>query len=368
MSGVFVIGWLLLAAFFLATVAVTILRYREPSKIADPLPPPPCSIVLPIKGATNYLESNLLALAKLEPFKGEILLAVAREADLAAQIARSVMAKYPGRMNLMVGEATEFTNPKLRNVAKAYQAAKEDIVLFLDDSVELSPGLFSELLLALQPGIVAVTAAPRGDDAENFFAEIEAASCNGYLFRIQMFLEIFGLAAAFGNAFAFRKQDLETAGGFDCLKKGPCEDSAISSALREQGRRITLLRSGINRRIGRRSWSDIYLRHLRWANCTKVHDPVVFVAEPLVGGVCFNLLGAYALSVLLGVSTAEALLFSMVIWYGSEALLHLACGWQIKLSSPFAWIARDFLQPVFMVCARFTHTVEWRGETIKMRR
>lgn len=366
MSELLVGGWLLLAGFFLATVAVAMLRYRRPRAVADR--PPPCSVVLPARGASNYLEENLLALARLEPFEGEILLAVASGQDVAAAPAAAVAAKYPAKMTLMVGEAAGFKNPKLRNVAKAYRAAKEDIVLFLDDSVELTAALLCELLLSLRPGIVAVTAAPRGEDAENFFAEIEAASCNGYLFRIQMFLELFGLAAAFGNAFAFRKRDLEAAGGFGRLAEGPCEDSAIAAALRGQGGRIRLLRSGIRRRIGRRSWRDIYQRHLRWANCTRVHDPIVSVVEPLIGGLFFNLLGAYALSVLLGIPAWGALFLSMMLWYGAEALLHLVCGWRMKPLTPLAWVARDVLQPVFMVAARFNHKVAWRGETLEMRR
>ncbi len=182
-----------------------------------------------------------------------------------------------------------------------------------------------------------------------------------------MFLELFGLAAAFGNAFAFRKSDLESVGGFARLQQGPCEDSAIATALRKTGKRLVLLRSGIKRRIGSRTWSGIYLRHLRWANCTKVHDPVVFFVEPLFGGLVFNLLGAYVLSRVISISSFSALLLCMALWYGAEAILHLACGWRLCLRSPLAWIARDLLQPVFMVCARFKNRVAWRGEVIEMR-
>ncbi len=82
----------------------------------------------------------------------------------------------------MVGETAGYANPKLRNVAKAYRASVHDIILFLDDSVELDSALFAELLRSLEPGVVAVTAAPRGDDAENFFAEIEAATATGIYF------------------------------------------------------------------------------------------------------------------------------------------------------------------------------------------
>lgn len=357
--------WLSMAAFYLATVLVTLLRYRKPRTVTAA--PPPCSVVLPVKGLSEFLESNLRALAGLKPFRGEVLIAVAHEDDPAVPVIRRIVADNP-HMKLLIGEDASFVNPKLRNVAKAYHAAREEIILFLDDSVALHSDLYSELLHGLQPGVAAVTAAPRGEDVRNFFAAIEAASCNGYLFRIQMLLEMFGLAAAFGNAFAFRKRDLESAGGLKRLQDGPCEDSAIATALRATGGRLTLLPSGVRRRIGWRSWSDIYLRHLRWANCTKVHDPLVFVIEPLLGGVFFNLVGAYAVSGALSISAAAALLLCMAGWYGAEALLHLRCGWPLSARSPFAWIARDLLQPIFMLCARFVRRVAWRGEIVEMRR
>jgi ceramide glucosyltransferase len=329
---------------------------------------PSCSIILPVKGVSEFLESNLLALVRLEPFRGEILLAVASEDDPACAVIRRALADAGNHARLMVGEDTDYSNPKLRNASKAYRAAREDIILFLDDSVALDSGLFAELVQGLKPGVVAVTAAPRGEDAVNFFSAVEAATCNGYLFRIQMFLEVFGLAAAFGNAFAFRKSDLEAVGGFKRLQEGPCEDSAIATALRETGKRLTLLRSGVRRRIGRRSWRDIYLRHLRWASCTKVHDPAVFFIEPLIGGLVFNVLGAYVISQLLVIPAANGLLICAAVWYGTELLLHLVCGWPLQLLSLPAWIARDLLQPVFMVAARLTNRVQWRGKAIEMKR
>lgn len=366
MDFILLLLWLSLAAFLIATALVTMIRYRPSAAAGDEVPP--CSIVLPIKGVSEFLESNLRALVRLAPFRGEILLAVASEDDPACAVIRRVLADGGNDAKLLIGEDADYANPKLRNVSKAYRAAREDIVVFLDDSAALEGDLFAELVNELKPGVVAVTAAPRGEDARSFFSAIEAATCNGYLFRIQMFLEMFGLAAAFGNAFAFRKADLEAVGGFRRLQEGPCEDSAIATALRETGKRLTLLRSGVRRRIGRRSWRDIYRRHLRWASCTKVHDPVVFFVEPLIGGFVFNLLGAYVLSQLLVIPAANALLMSAALWYGTEVLLHLVCGWPLHFLSLPAWIARDVLQPVFMIGARLTTHVQWRGIFVAMDR
>lgn len=363
MNEFLIIAWMLLAAFFLASAAVTMLRYREPRPPAGQ--PPPCSIVMPIRGVHQHLAANLLALARLAPFHGEILLAVAHRDDPAVAVIEPIVARHPDTMRLLVGEAPEIKNPKVANLAKAYREARSDTLLFLDDTVEIDGAIYGELVAALKPGIAMVTAAPVARDAENFPARVEAASCNGYLFRLEMLFELFGIAAAFGHAVLFRKADLEAVGGIGRLDDGPCDDNALSGAL-DAGGRLRLLPISITRRIGRRTWTETYFRHLRWKNCSKAHEPVGYVLEPLTGGLCFNLLGAYALSRMLGMSPVGGLGLSMAIWYGTEGLIHLVAGWRFGIGDIFAWIVRDLIQPILTVAAVFVNRVEWRGGMVDL--
>src|ERR1700674_1863770 len=318
MNEFLIIAWMLFAAFFLASAAVTMLRYREPRPPGDE--PPPCSIVMPIRGVHQHLATNLMALAKLTPFRGEILLAVARPDDPAVAVIEPIIARYPGKVRLLVGEALEIKNPKVANLAKAYAEARYDTLLFLDDTVEIDGAICGELVSALKPGIAMVTVAPVARDAENFPARIEAASCNGYLFRLEMLFELFGMAAVFSHVVLFRKADLVAAGGIRRLDEGPCDDNALSNALGSRGR-LRLLPISITRRIGWRTWTETYFRPLRWKNCSRAHEPVGFLLEPLTGGLCFNLLGAYALSRMLAMSPVGGLGLSMAIWYGSAGLI-----------------------------------------------
>jgi ceramide glucosyltransferase len=355
--------WMAMVAFYLVTVAVTIRRYgRMP---AGPLPPA-CSIIVPVKGHSPYLAANGAALLALEPRPAEILLAIADDGDAAQPVLAALAARDPARVKLLVGEEAAFRNPKLRNAAKAYRAARADIILFLDDSVALDSRLYRALLGALRPGIAAATAAPIGRDAEGLAAEIEAATCNGYLFRIETFLGLFAGSAAFGNALAFRKRDLDAEGGLAALTDGPCEDNAASKALRRRGR-LVLVPLAAGRRIGRRSWGDIWRRHLRWTNCGKCHDPELFLIEPLAGGLCFAVIGAFAIERLLPVAWLGGLGIAMALWYGAEALLTLACRWPMRWRTPLAWVLRDLLQPGVTVAALFINRVRWRDEVIDMR-
>jgi ceramide glucosyltransferase len=357
-----VIGWLAALAFLLASAAAAL--FRRPRGAAAP-PALPASIIVPMKGASPFLASNLEALAEL-PFAGEIILAIADSGDPAHAIAAPVAAAHPGRVRLMAGEDAAFANPKLRNVAKAYRAASHDTIVFLDDTVRPEAALLADLLARLAAGARAATAPPLAVEAKNFAAELEAATCNGYLLRIEALLDLAGLAAGFGNAFAFRKSDLEAVGGFARLAEGPCEDNALSRALRGRGGRIVLARRNAIRPIGARAWREVALRHLRWKNCTKCHDPAAFLAEIAIGGLVFLLLGAAALADLLGTGWWAGLGASAAIWYGTELLLHLASSWPLAWRSPFAWVLRDLAHPALTVVAALTRAIEWRGTRIEM--
>jgi ceramide glucosyltransferase len=357
-----VIGWLAALAFLIASASAALLR--RPRGAAEP-PSRPVSIIVPMKGASPFLARNLEALAALR-FPGEIILAVADADDPARAVAAPLVAAGAGRVILMAGEDAAFENPKLRNVAKAYRAASHDTIVFLDDTVRPDAALLSELVARLAAGARAATAAPLGVEARGFAAELEAATCNGYLLRVEALLDLAGLAAGFGNAFAFRKSDLEAAGGFARLAEGPCEDNALSRALRGRGGRIALARRNAIRPIGARAWRETALRHLRWKNCTKCHDPAAFLLELAIGGLAFLLLGAAALAELLGAGWWAGLGASAALWYGAELLLHAACGWPLGWRSPLAWVLRDLAQPALTVAAGFTRAIEWRGTRIEM--
>lgn len=361
MSGA-AIAWLASLAFLLASAAAALMRRprREPAPAASPV-----TIIVPMKGAPPSVARNIAALAAM-PFAGEIILAVADAGDPAYAVAAAAAAAYPGRVRLLVGEDAAYANPKLRNVAKAYRAAGHDTIVFFDDTVRPDAALLADLLARLAAGARAATAPPLGVEAQTLAAELEAATCNGYLLRIESLLDLAGLAAGFGNAFAFRKSDLEAAGGFPRLAEGPCEDNALSRALRERGGRIALARRNAIRPIGARAWREVGLRHLRWKNCTKCHDPAAFLVEILIGGLVFQILGAVALVDLIGIGWWAGLGASAAIWYGSELLLHLASGWPLTWRSPVAWVLRDLAQPAFTIAAAFTRAVEWRGTRIEM--
>ena len=355
------LAWFAALAFFLASLAAAL--RRRPRAVPDG-PAPPVTIVVPVKGASPELARNLAALAAL-PLEGEIIVAMADAGDPAHAIAARAAAAHPGRVRVMAGEDAAFANPKLRNLAKAYRAARHGMIVFLDDTVRPDAGLLGELLACLGRGAVAATAPPLGVEARNLAAEIEAATCNGYLLRIEALLDLAGLAAGFGNAFAFRKSDLEAAGGFARLAEGPCEDNALGRALRGRGRLVLARRNAI-RPIGARGWRETALRHLRWKNCTKCHDPAAFLLEIAIGGLVFNLLGAAALAELLGVAWWAGLGLSAALWYGAELLLHLALRWPLAWRSPLAWVLRDLANPALTVAAAFTRALEWRGTRIEM--
>lgn len=358
-------AWFAALAFFLVSIAAVLAR-RPRRTFA--LPPQPLTIIVPLKGASPSCALNLASLVGL-PFAGEIILAVADAGDPAHALAAPLAAAQPERVRLLTGEDRDFANPKLRNVAKAYRDARHDTIVFFDETIAADAELLAELAGRLAGGARAVTAAPLNVRATNWVEEVEAATCNGYVLRIEAALDLAGLAAGFGTAFAFRKSDLDAAGGLARLDEGPCEDNALSRALRGLGGGIELAQRHAPRirRVEPRAWREVALRLLRWKCCTKCHDPAAFLVEVWIGGLAFHLLGAAGLAPVLGAAWWVGIAASAAIWYGGELVLHIAVGWPLTWRSPAAWILRDLAHPALTLAAAVTRAVEWRGVRIDTR-
>ncbi len=367
MQAVLITVWLSLFGLFVLGSLITVLRGTR-----VPASPPrirPVSILLPVKGPSEMLERNLSALERVAPMCREIVIGVARADDPALPLITRTARRQRDKIVVAVGEVAGYANPKLRNLANLYRRSGGEIVFLLDDSVALDADLFGEIIAGLDQGSTgAISAAPIAEPAPTFAGEIERATCNGYLFRIQNGLAVFGRAAGFGNALAFRRADLEAAGGIARLAEGPCEDNALTKALRSRGLGVALARRGATRMIGRRTWRDLWHRHLRWKHCARYHDPATFLLEPWQNPLAVAALGGVALAMVIAIPWWIGFGANALATYAIEFALHRILRWPVGWRTPPSWIGRDLLHPAITVAALFTRELEWRGARLTTRR
>jgi ceramide glucosyltransferase len=244
-------------------------------------------------------------------------------------------------------------------MAKGFRAARFDHVVFTDSNVFLPTDYLDQLMAALESGTGMVSAPPVGQAPEGLWAELECAFLNSYQARIQYAVDTLGLGFAQGKTLFFRRADLEQ-GGLAKLASEPAEDAAATKLMRAAGKTVRLA-GPFAQLIGRRSFSQVWNRQVRWARLRKTSFPALFAPEILAGAIPAILALASGLGIL-GLPWLPAGALFLVVWYLSELILVRIAGWPRSLT---AMLLRDLLLPAVYVAGLMGRSFEWHGQHLQ---
>ncbi|GLS23017.1 hypothetical protein GCM10007874_60370 [Labrys miyagiensis] len=297
------------------------------------------------------------------PFPESILQADHTPSDLAAL----------GHLPQLRGEGFEVAfiptaprpgwNPKLANLVEPIAAAAHDLILVKDAATLLPPRALRAMAAALGPGIGLVSAIPIARRPCGFPAQVEAALVNTYGARMLSAFSALGGGAGIGAAMLFRRGDLERAGGLAAIGAAIADDHALAKLLAGQGLRTVLASATVDQMLGARRLPEIWSRHLRWAICRRLEEPLVFMAEPFTGlaAACIASLGA-AYSI--GIPAAVMLLATFLLWLAAEILLAALRRWPLSFATPLAILTRELAMPVLWLNALLARRIVWGAATI----
>ena len=324
------------------------------------------SIVAPLAGIHDASEAYVGRLAELARAGAEVLICVASERDEA--VAR-VRARWPGAPILFGNDST--FNPKLNNVRKGLEAASRPVVALCDAGIALAAGELATAAAQLSDDVGLVLALKAGERPENFAAEMECAYLNGHQARFLLAADRLGMPVASGGVTILTRDVLERIGGHQGFLNYIADDYSVVRTVRDRIGRTTWLANVMPRLpLGRRRWSDVWRRQVRWGSTrlnltTEVKALVLF--EPAIGWLASGLAGSVAL-LALGVGTgslALALAAHTIAWFAAEAWF--VRGYRLPFG-PRAWAAalvREALVPVLAAQAwHGRHRIDWRGTNL----
>ncbi len=103
-------------------------------------PPAPLSVLKPLAGLDEGLESNLRTFFDQDYANFEVLFAVRTEADPAVPVVRRLQSEYPNVPSrlLLVGEPP-YSNAKVWSLSQMTEAAKHDILVMSDSDIRVTP-------------------------------------------------------------------------------------------------------------------------------------------------------------------------------------------------------------------------------------
>jgi ceramide glucosyltransferase len=358
-------GLLLLALF--GTIVYSLLQILAAFRYLAERPPTkfhsdPISILKPLSGLDLDLESNLRTFFEQDYPTFEILFAVRREDDPAADVVARLQRQYPNVSSRMVitGEPP-YPNAKVFSLDRMLAAANHDLVVMSDSDIRVTPDLLRTVVAEFQDAHLGVATCPyRAVPGAGFWSRLEATGMNTDFWGgalVARMLE--GMHFAVGPTIAARRRALQSIGGFDRLKDYLAEDFVMGKFVAAAGHGVILSSYIVEHHIGSATRQQNIEHRLRWARSTRRSRPAGYVGQlftmplPLAMLVCAALPSWWPiLPLTLIVRTAAAHTVSARVLRGKINWLLLPI--------------EDLLGFCFWIAGFFGNTISWRGRRYRL--
>ncbi len=332
------------------------LRVR-PSALRDALP---LSVLKPLAGLDDGLESNLRTFFEQTYPKFELIFAVRLASDPAAAVVRKLQAEYPhvATRLLYVGEPP-YPNAKVWSLHHMTEAARHDLLIMSDSDIRVTPDFLNVIAAEFQDPRLGVSTCPyRAVPGSSLWSTLEAIGMNTeFLSGVLVARMLEGMKFALGPTATARKQVLQDIGGWDRLKDYLAEDFVLGNFAAEKGWRVLLSSYVIEHHIGSQPFATNARHRLRWFRSTRRSRPAGYVGQIFTNPLPLALL-------LWAIRPEWWMLFIGVIVV--RTLAALACaGWilrdRLTLHRWYLVPVQDVLSFLFWVGGFFGNTITWRG-------
>jgi ceramide glucosyltransferase len=325
---------------------------------------PPVTILKPLKGVDEDLETNLRSFFALDYPVFQLIFGVAEADDPAIAVVRKLMAEFPEQdAELVIGNPAFGLNPKVENLAAMDRFRKHEVILISDSNVRVRPGYLRESACYLaDPRVGLVTNLFAGVDEQKYGAALENLQLNGFIAGGFASASMLGITCVVGKSMLMPVRVLHEIGGFGSVRNLLAEDQAIGLKVRKAGYQIRLSHHVIDNVNRERDLRWFLNRHSRWYKIRRQMALPAFLIEPATN------LGALGIVWFLADPDGYG-------WMGFGLLAGLAMlrdaaqTWRLRGSLP-RWrdlplsIVKDlFLLPIWFD-ALWSTRVNWRGHRL----
>ena len=353
--------WLLAAlsagslVFSLLTI-VAAFRYRSvvPPRLENR---EPVSILKPLAGLDDLLESNLRTFFQQDYPSLEILFAVRRSDDPAVPVVKRLQDEFPQiSTRLFVTGEPPYPNAKVFSLDLMLKEAANDLVVMSDSDIRVTPDLLRTVAAEFQDTHVGVATCPyRAVPGQSFWSKLESTSINtDFIGGILVARMLEGMKFAVGPTIVARRHVLEAIGGFDRLKDYLAEDFMMGKLAAESGHGVMLSSYVIEHHIGTSTLRQNITHRIRWVRSTRRSRPAGYVGQlftmPLPLAVAL-----WACNPAWWLLAATSIIIRFVAAYVVSAkVLRARINW---LLLPI----EDFISFFFWIAGFFGKTISWRG-------
>jgi ceramide glucosyltransferase len=237
---------------------------------------PSISILKPLAGAEEGLETNLRSFFEQAYPAFEILFAVRSAEDPAIEVVERLQARYPAiPSRLIVTGEPPYANAKVYSLDLMLEAASHDLVVMADSDIRVMPDMLTALAAEFADERVGMATCPyRVVPGRSFWSTLEAVGLNTeFLSGVLVARMLDGMKFALGPTIAARRETLRRIGGFDAVKDYLAEDFVLGSLAAKHGFGVILSSYVIDHYIGAQSFGANLRHRLRWSRSARRSRP-----------------------------------------------------------------------------------------------
>jgi ceramide glucosyltransferase len=344
---------------------VAAVRYRavRPPDLRDPVP---ISVLKPLAGVDDGLESNLATFFDQDYAAFEILFAVRSEKDPAIGVAEKLRARYPNvPARLIVTGEPPYPNAKVYSLDRMLAAARHDLIVMSDSDIRVTPAMLARIAAEFHdPKLGLATCPYRAVPGRSFWNTLEAIGLNTeFLAGVLVARMLDGMKFALGPTIAARRRTLEAIGGFDAVKDFLAEDFVLGKLAAERGDGVILSSYVIDHCIGAQTLGANLRHRLRWNRSTRRSRPAGYIGQLFTNPLPLALLLWAAQPEWGPLAAATLLLRAAAAWATAGYVL------RDRLTARLFWLipVQDLLSFAMWIAGFFGNTILWRGRKYHLR-
>jgi ceramide glucosyltransferase len=244
----------------------------------------PVSVLKPVAGIDDGLETNLRTFFVQNYPRYEIVFGVQGEEDPALELIRRLMREHPEvDARVVVHDGGRGINPKVSNLRAMLTAARHDVMVVSDSNIRVHPSYLREMQGEMsRPKVGLVTSLFAGVGEKTLGALVENAHLNATVVAgVVVPSEVFGHPVAVGKSMMFRRSLIDKIGGLESVAYVLAEDYVIGRMFHEAGFDVRLCPEPVMNVVAKNSLGSFCRRQLRWNMIRLRLQPFPFLLEPL---------------------------------------------------------------------------------------
>ena len=323
------------------------------------------SILKPLCGKDDALESNLLTFFRQAYPNFELVFGVEGNDDPALEVVTSLRRRFPEiPCRVVVHDGGRGINPKVSNLRAMMEAVRNDVIVISDSNIAAPADYLCEMVGVLErPNVGLVTNPVSGTSERTFGALLGNLHLNGPIAgSVAGSYCLSRRTIALGKSMMFRRSIFAKLGGFEAVANVLAEDYVIGRMFLAAGFQVRLAPVVVENVCESSTIRAFLHRNLRWGVMRWRLKPLMYPFEPLANPVAVALLAP-----VFGADLLWALLwaFSLTLLRDAAQWIRLRGSGGLLRAVPFGLLKETAMVAVWLV-APFHRHISWRGTRVRL--